>query len=172
MTEYFEIVDEQDRVVGKALRSECHGNPSLVHRVAHVLVVDEQGRILLQKRSPGKDIQPGKWDTSVGGHLNIGEDYETAAYREMKEELGIEGRDLSFLYAYALRNPVESENVRTYLCRYGGKISFDPVEITEVRFWRMEEIEESLRTGIFTPNFEEEYGYYKKAFSGQRPAIG
>jgi len=168
MEEYLEIVDEKDHVVGKALRSECHGNPSLVHRVVHVLLVDEQGRILLQKRSPAKDIQPGKWDTSVGGHLNIGEDYETAVCREMKEELGIEGRDLSFLYAYPLRNPVESENVRTYLCRYGGKIAFDPVEITEVRFWNMEEIEKSIGTGVFTPNFEEEYGYYKESLRSHR----
>lgn len=168
MAEYFEIVDEQDRVIGKALRSECHGNPSLVHRVAHVLVVNSRGTLLLQKRSPYKDIQPGKWDTSVGGHLNIGEDYETAAHREMKEELGIEGEDLRFLYAYALRNLVESENVRTYLCRYDGKIAFDPVEISEVRYWTMDEIEKSIGTGIFTPNFEEEYGYYKEYLRSHR----
>jgi isopentenyl-diphosphate delta-isomerase type 1 len=171
MTEYFEIVDEEDRVIGKAPRSRCHGDPSLIHRVAHVLVVDKQNRLLLQKRAADKDIQPGKWDTSVGGHLNIGEDYESAAYREMKEELGIEGVELTFLYAYPLRNEIESENVRTYLCRHDGQINFDPVEITEVRHWTLDVIEGNLGTEIFTPNFEQEFGYYKQAISHQRSAV-
>ncbi len=165
MDEYLEIVDEEDRVVGKALRSECHGDPSLVHRVAHVIVLNGSGEILLQKRSSDKDIQPGKWDTSVGGHLDPGEDYETAAYREMKEELGIEGLDLQFLYAYPNRNEIESEHVRTFLCRFDGAVDFDRKEITEVRFWKIEEIEARLGSGVFTPNFEEEFGYFKKVQS-------
>lgn len=163
MIEYFEIVDDKDRVIGRAPRSQCHGDPSLVHRVAHVIVVNATGELLLQKRSPRKDIQPGKWDTSVGGHLNAGEDYEAAAYREMKEELGIENTDIKFLYAYPLRNEIESENVRTYLCRYDEKeISFDPEEITEIRFWSMDEVEQNLGSGLFTPNFEEEFEFYKE----------
>jgi isopentenyldiphosphate isomerase len=84
-------VDEQDQVIGQAPRSECHGNPALVHRVAHVLVFDRSDRLLLQKRSMTKDIQPGRWDTSVGGHLDPGESYLEAACREMREELGVEG---------------------------------------------------------------------------------
>ena len=168
MAEFFEIVDEQDRVIGRAPRSECHGDPSLIHRVAHVLVVDKQNRLLLQKRSPHKDIQPGKWDTSVGGHLNVGEDYEAAAYREMKEELGIDGVYLTFLYAYPLRNEIESENVRTYICLYDGRIDFDAEEITEVRSWSMDEIDQNLGNGLFTPNFEEEYIYYNKYMRNHR----
>ncbi|MDX1762989.1 MAG: NUDIX domain-containing protein [bacterium] len=161
--EYFEIVDDGDRVIGTAPRSRCHGDPSLVHRVAHVIVVNRKGELLLQKRSLEKDIQPGKWDTSVGGHLNVGEGYEVAARREMKEELGIEAESIDFLYAYPLRNAVESENVRTYLCRYDGPIFFDREEITEVRYWSAEEIEHHLGRGMFTPNFEDEYGYYRQA---------
>lgn len=171
MSEYLEIVDVNDRVIGKAPRSQCHGDPALVHRVAHVLVVQTNGEILLQKRALDKDIQPGKWDTSVGGHLDPGEDYETAAYREMREELGIEGMTLTFLYAYPLRNEIESENVRTYLCRYDGAIDFDPAEITEVRHWNTQEIQANLGNGTFTPNFEEEFEYYQKAVSHELSAI-
>jgi isopentenyldiphosphate isomerase len=160
MTEFFDIVDEEDRVIGTAPRGRCHGDPYLIHRVSHVIVVNGKGEVLLQKRSPHKDIQPGKWDTSVGGHLNIGEDYRAAAYRELKEELGVVDTELTFLYAYPLRNAIESENVRTYHCRYDGDIVFDRQEITEVRFWGMDEIEAHLGTGMFTPNFEEEFGYY------------
>ncbi len=160
MREVFDIVDGKDEIIGAAPRERCHGDPTLVHRVAHVLLVNSAGDLLLQKRSPHKDIQPGKWDTSVGGHLNRGETYDAAAHRELREELGVDRAALSFLYAYPMRNEIESENVRTYLCRYDGPIRFDPEEISEVRFWAMEEIEGRLGDGTFTPNFEEEFGYY------------
>ncbi|MDY0262301.1 NUDIX domain-containing protein [Syntrophotalea acetylenica] len=155
--EWFDIVDEQDRVVGRALRSECHGNPGLIHRVAHVLVIDGQGRLLLQKRSLCKGVQPGRWDTSVGGHLDPGEGYYEAALREMREELGIDNVAIRFLYHSRLRNAFESENVATYLARYDGDIRFDPVEIDAVRFFSPEEIAARLGEGFFTPNFEQEW---------------
>ncbi len=86
--EYFEIVNEQGEVIGKAPRSECHGNPALVHRAVHVLVFNKKGELLLQLRSKDKDIQPGKWDTSVGGHLGVGESYQQAALREFARNWG------------------------------------------------------------------------------------
>ena len=159
--EQLEIVDEAGRVIGRALRSECHGNPALIHRTVHVLVFNTKGELFLQKRAEDKDIQPGKWDTSVGGHLDIGEGYEEAAVREMLEELGIDNVPLTPLYAYPMRNEIESENVRTYRCTYDGPITPDPTEISEARFWTMEEIERVLGSGRFTPNFEEEFGRYK-----------
>ncbi|MFH1007794.1 MAG: NUDIX domain-containing protein [Candidatus Latescibacterota bacterium] len=159
--EQIEIVDEQGRVIGRALRSECHGNPALIHRTVHVLVFNTAGELLLQKRGEDKDIQPGKWDTSVGGHLDIGEDYEEAAYREMGEEVGIRNTPLVPLYAYPMRNTIESEDVRTYRCTYDGPITPDPGEISEARFWTTKEIEGALGRGCFTPNFEEELARYK-----------
>ena len=69
--EWFETVDVTDRVVGRARRSECHGNPALVHRTAHVVVFSSDGRLLLQKRPAHKDIQPGRWDTAVGAYVEV-----------------------------------------------------------------------------------------------------
>jgi isopentenyl-diphosphate delta-isomerase type 1 len=158
--EQLEIVDGAGRVIGRALRSECHGNPDLIHRTAHVLVFNAKGELLLQKRSEDKDIQPGKWDTSVGGHLDVGETYEEAARREMAEELGIRDTDLIYLYEYPIRNEIESENMRTYRCTYDGPITPDPKEISEARFWTSEEIERGLGSERFTPNFEEEFGRF------------
>ena len=159
--ERFEIVDEDDRVIGTALRSECHGNPALIHRVAHVLVVNAQGALLLQKRAACKDIQPGRWDTSVGGHLDPGETYHQAAVREMREELGLAGLPLTFLYKSKLRNEIESENVATFLARHDGPVAWNEQEISEVRFWTPGEIDAAIGTGIFTPNFEEEWAMYQ-----------
>ncbi|MEJ2201903.1 MAG: NUDIX domain-containing protein, partial [Desulfuromonadaceae bacterium] len=139
--ELFDIVDDRDRVIGQAPRRRCHGDPSLSHRVAHVLVFNSLGELLLQKRAKHKDVQPGRWDTSVGGHLDPGETYLAAACREMREELGITGLIPSFLYRSQIRNDFESENVITYLVHYDGEIRMDPEEIDEVRFWAADEIE-------------------------------
>ncbi len=160
-TEIFDIVDGHDRIVGQAPRSHCHGDPSLIHRVAHVLVFNPRGELLLQKRSNRKDIQPGRWDTSVGGHLDPGETYLEAATREMYEELGIAGIPLTFLYRSQIRNNVESENVSTYLARFNGEVEFCTDEIDAVRYWSAGQIEAALGSGVFTPNFEEEWALWK-----------
>lgn len=163
--EYVDIVTEDNKIIDKALRSECHGNPKLIHRAAHVLVFNSKGHLLLQKRSMNKDIQPGKWDTSVGGHVESGESYEKAAYRELEEELGIKNVILDYLYDYKMRNEIESENIRSYLCKFDRRIDFNKHEIDEVRFWEIEEIKKQLGSGIFTPNFEQEILLYLKGGS-------
>lgn len=155
MPEVFDIVNEADEVVGLATRSEVHGDPSLIHRVAHVLVFDSAGRLYLQRRAPDKDVQPDKWDTSVGGHVDAGERYEEAAAREMREELGITGARLEPLYRYLHRNEYESEMVATFRAIWDGAILIDPSEISEGRFWELGEID-AADESIFTPNFLDE----------------
>lgn len=156
--EWLEIVDDHDRVVGRARRAECHGNPNLVHRTAHVVVFASDGRLLLQKRSRGKDIQPGKWDTAVGGHLSPGENYEQAARREAAEELGIDlGHEpLEFLFQHHIRNRVESENVAVYKLVHDGPFRPPPGEVDALQFWSADEIAQARGTGSFSPNLEHE----------------
>lgn len=161
MEEIFDIVDENDRVRGTAARSEVHGNPDLIHRVSHVLVFNSRGELFLQKRSADKDVQPGKWDTSVGGHVDTGEDYREAAIREMHEELGIASSNIEFLYKYLHSNSYESEYVSTFSCLWDGPVTTNEQEIEEGRFWSIDEIEINLEKGLFTPNFVEELGRYR-----------
>lgn len=163
--EMFPLVDEQGGVLGSVMRSEAHGNPALMHPVVHCLVTDGQGRLLLQLRSLDKDIQPGKWDTSVGGHVGFGESIEEAAYRELAEEIGLEAGSvqLRFLYRYVMRNEIESELVHTYECQSEGPFRRQPSEIDELRFWTDEQIEAHLGTGVFTPNFEDEYRRFRSS---------
>lgn len=156
--EEFELVDESGAVVGRAPREACHGDPSLVHRAVHVFVFDGVGRILVQKRSADKDIQPGKWDTSVGGHLAIGESYEDAAVREVEEELGlaIRPRDLAHRHDYLWRSEVETELVRTYRIAHEGPFAPQQSEIDEVRFFSRDELSRLVGTGALTSNLEHE----------------
>ncbi len=157
-TEWFEVIDRQGQVLGLATRRECHGNPRLRHRVVHVLVRDETERLYLQKRAWTKDIQPGKWDTSVGGHLHPQETPALGARRELAEELGIRTeRSLRWLYAYEMCSPVETEWVDTFELLWNDAVFPDPTEITEGRWWTVSEIRRHLGTGIFTPNFEDEF---------------
>jgi hypothetical protein len=79
----------------------------------------------------------------------------------MREELGVEGVPLTWLYTSKIRNEIESENVSTYFARYDGEVRFAADEIDEVRFWSAEEIDAALGTGVFTPNFEEEWALWR-----------
>jgi len=167
--EIFETVDTEGRVIGLATRSEVHSNPALIHRVAHVMIFNTQGDLLLQKRSMNKDIGPGKWDTSVGGHVNPGEDVYSAAVREMNEELGIVLSDLQFLYSYLFRNHRESELVSTFSCVYvyEGEVHFNAEEIDAVRFWNLQSINEQIGKGIFSSYFEQEFSHYLQQIEKQ-----
>jgi isopentenyl-diphosphate delta-isomerase type 1 len=159
-SEKLEIVDAKGNVIGLAERSALHRNPGLIHRVVHVLVFNNNGELLLQKRSPKKDVAPGKWDTSVGGHINPGEDVLAAAKREMEEELGIKDCDLRYLYRYLFSNHRESELVETFSCVYEGKITFNKEEIDEVAFRDIPSIKKGLGKNIFSGHFEKEIRRY------------
>ncbi len=155
--ELLEVLDETGRVVGTARRSECHGDPALAHRAVHVFVRNTSGEILLQKRALSKRIQPGRWDTSVGGHVCPGESWEAAAAREFAEELGVTlGTGFRLLHDYVWRSPVETEHVRTYEVAFDGPFRPQAGEIDECRFWAEDELRAAAGTGEFTPNLEEE----------------
>jgi isopentenyl-diphosphate delta-isomerase type 1 len=154
--ELFDLVDENGRVIGRAPRAACHADPRLLHRAVHVFVLNAHDEIFLQRRSRTKDIQPGKWDTSVGGHVALGESFEQAAQREMAEELGLRDLQPQLLHQYIWRSPVESELVRTYRCTHGGPFSLQAEEIEEGRFFAPDELRRMAGRGLMTPNLEHE----------------
>jgi len=155
--EYFPLVNEDGEVSGRASRTECHSGTFLLHPVVHLHVFNSAGELYLQKRAMNKDIQPGKWDTSVGGHVDYGEEVMDALRREVREELGITGFEAVFITRYKFVSDREAELVHSYYLVYDGEIRPDPVEISEGRFWKLSDIEAQLGKGVFTPNFEQEY---------------
>ena len=87
--EYFDVVDQDDAIVGRATRREVHAR-GLLHRAVHALVFNRSGELFLQKRSQNKDTAPGVWDSSASGHVDAGEDYDGCVRRELREEIGLE----------------------------------------------------------------------------------
>ena len=144
--EYFYVVDEDDNVIGAASREECHSNAKLIHRSVYIFLVNSRGEILIQRRSVNKDLYPGFYTASATGHVNYGEDYDIAAKRELREELGVDA-PLRRLCKVKSFSDVEREISMVYVCRYDGPIRFDRNEIDEVVFMSIDDIERSLKTG-------------------------
>lgn len=154
--EMLPLVDEDGRITGAATRRECHSGSKLLHPVVHLHVFDSHGGLYLQKRPLWKDIQPGKWDTSVGGHIDLGENVDMALRREVEEELGITDFTPSEIGHYVFESDCEKELVYAFRTVYDGPVK-PSSELDGGRFWTAEDIRAHLGKGIFTPNFENEY---------------
>jgi len=151
------LVDRDGNIIGHALRSECHKDISKIHPVVHVHVINQKGEIFLQKRSMKKLIQPGKWDTSVGGHITYGEPLQEALRREAWEEAGVENGVFEKITSYLWECPRETEYINVYKCRYDNPKIIAVAEIDDGKFWKISEIEQAIGKGILTPNFETEF---------------
>ncbi|MFV0471783.1 MAG: NUDIX hydrolase [Paludibacteraceae bacterium] len=165
--EIFPIVDEDGKVMGSATRKKCHSGSFLLHPVVHLHVCNSQGDLFLQKRANNKDVQPGKWDTSVGGHIDYGETIENALMREAREELGLLAFEPVFMFRYVFQSNVERELVNSFHTVYNGHISSNKFEISEGKFWTLNDIKNNIGKNIFTPNFEDEFDRLRKHLSLQ-----
>ena len=113
-SEWFPVVEPSGLVVGRSTRQYCHSGAKPLHPVIHIHIIDRYSRIYLQKRSMKKDIQPGKWDTAVGGHVSYGEGIVEAVYREASEELGFTEFNPIWLETYLFESEIEKEIVNIF----------------------------------------------------------
>lgn len=151
------MVAEDGSVLGSATRGECHSGSRLLHPVVHLHVFNSKGEVYLQRRPAWKDIQPGKWDTSVGGHIDYGETPEQALVREVREELGIIDFVPEQMGMYVFESSRERELVYVHRTIYDGPVMPSAEELDGGRFWSMDEIRVAIGHGFLTPNFESEF---------------
>lgn len=156
LQEMLPLVDEQGRVTGAATRGFCHGGSKALHPVVHLHVFNPQGGLYLQRRPDWKDIQPGRWDTAVGGHMDCGETPEEALRREAREEIGLEAFEPRLLERYVFESRRERELVYAYTC-VSTQEPHPSAEVDGGRYFGRDEIERRLGQDFFTPNFEQEW---------------
>lgn len=160
------IVDSNDEVIGSKEQQQAEEDGD-IFRLVRIFVANSQGQILLQLRSPKKRIQPNKWDQSVGGHVDEGEDYLTAAKREVLEELGIS--DVAFTeigkyYKESVINGINHKKFNTiYKINYDGDVSFPEEEIAEIKWFNREELDDlvNIQPELFTFGFIESYKIFR-----------
>ena len=155
--EVFPVVQPNGMVVGRSTRTYCHSGAKPLHPVVHIHIIDRFSRIYLQKRSMKKDIQPGKWDTAVGGHVSYGESVVEAVYREAFEELRLMEFNPIYIETYQFESSVEKEMVSVFAAVGTYDLTPDMDEVDEGRWWPIEEIDANIGKGVFTPNFESEF---------------
>ena len=173
--ELFDVVDAEDRVIGRAPRREVHAR-HLSHRAVHILVHDAAGRLFLQKRSLAKDTFPGCWDSSCSGHVDAGENYVEAARRELGEELG--WRDSSRPLRHLLKLPTSPvtgfEFIEVFLLGpIAGPFTLHPEEIAEGRWIEPAELTTWMETEpmVFASALRHLWTKHRAAIrAGLRPA--
>jgi isopentenyl-diphosphate Delta-isomerase len=153
--ELFDVVDDDDRVLGRMRRNDVH-RWQLRHRAAHVLVVNSRGEVFVQRRSTLKECAPGLWDTSVAGHVQSGESYAACAVRELAEEIGLPPATPLCQVGYLKASPDTGwEFVAVFLCRSDGPLVLCPEEIADGRWTSPETLAQWMiaRPGEFTTTF-------------------
>jgi isopentenyldiphosphate isomerase/intracellular septation protein A len=160
--EWLPLVDQNGRITGKAPRSVVHANREMLHPVVHLHVINSRKQLYLQKRSMSKQVEPGKWDVAVGGHVGFGENVGDALVREAREELGIREFTAAPLAQFIVRTDRESELVFMFTTHFDGDIVPNPEEVDEGKFWTLSELNKHVGEGVFTPGLELEYDLLKK----------
>ncbi|MCR4769514.1 MAG: NUDIX domain-containing protein [Bacteroidaceae bacterium] len=155
-------VDNNGKVIGVVKRGEAHCGTRILHPVVHLHLFNSKGELYLQLRPEWKPIQPNKWDTACGGHIEYGEEVEEALKREVSEELGLTSFLPKSITKYVFEGKIDKEFVHVFMAVYDGEVKPSATELAGGRFFSKQEIQEKLGTGFFTPNFEEEYNAFLK----------
>ncbi len=142
--ELFIVVDKDDKIIGYRTRYECHRNKNLIHRGIGVVIFNSKGKVLMQKRSRKKDLFPGYYSISTGGHVTKGESYRQAAQRELFEEIGVKTR-LKLKTKFIIRGERETEIDTIYSAIHNGPFRLDKSEVERIEFYSPQQIKKMMQ---------------------------
>lgn len=161
------FVDDQDNVVGAGTREEAV-EKGIPHRISRVFLTNTNGEVLIQKRSNSVASNPGKWDHSASGHVDEGESYEQAAYRELKEEIGVADvplTEIGYYYQEETEDPRNRKRFnRVYRGTYDGEVRPDLEEVSQVKWIYKTDLDELIekKPEDFTLGFVKAYRFVRK----------
>ena len=151
MEELVDIVDDDDNVITTVTRAEMRAR-RLQHRSVGIAVMSTDGRLLIHRRSLGKDVWAGWWDIAAGGVVAAGETYDDAARRELEEELGLRDTDIEFVGQSRYVDDNVAELCRGYRVVHDGPFTFADGEVIEARWVTFAELDEMRATHQFLPD--------------------
>jgi isopentenyl-diphosphate delta-isomerase len=135
------VVDDNDAIIGAEYMMDAI-EKGFLRRAARVYVFNQSGQLLVQKRS--KNVhKPLLLDQSAGGHVDEGESYEEAAYRELSEELGLAGYPLTSIATSVKSSDFYCAIFKTIIPD-NTKIIFDPEEIDSIYWYNINTLDQEL----------------------------
>ncbi len=149
--ELVDVVDTDDRVIGRATRAEVRAQ-KLRHRATYILVFNAHGQLFVHRRSAAKDVYPSYYDVAVGGVVGAGESYDEGAQRELAEELGITGAAPRPILRFQYEDAANRVNGRVYSCSYDGPLTLQAEEIVSGEWLDLDVVLERLRHAPFCPD--------------------
>lgn len=154
--EYLPIVNENGDLLGKASRKECHSNPELMYPVVRLHVFNSKGDILLQRRSLKSDIEPGKWDSAVAGHVHYGEEIDAAIKRESLEEIGVDISEFQLLNKRVFKAKTSTALMFVFIAITDAEPQANLTEVEEIAFFKIQEIKPLISNGKASMGLEQE----------------
>jgi len=150
MEEYVILVDENDNPIGKEEKVKCHLPNGKLHRAFTALIFNNEGKLLLTKRSEGKMLWPNDWDGTVASHPKESETYVSSAERRMPEEIGIACK-MNYVNKFEYHVPYKDIGSENEICGtlIGTIDSFDQSsmikdEISEIKWINPDELKNEL----------------------------
>jgi isopentenyl-diphosphate delta-isomerase len=161
MDEKIIFADKNDSPIGTGTREEAWAKGYYV-RIVRAIIRDENGRILVQRRSSTKKTYPNCWNDTATGHVDEGESYDSAVPRELIEEIGIE-TELTFLGKFSTVDQVGSKIVSEFNSVYEGKVEssieykLEEGEVSEAKWFDISDLKKMINftPEKFTPGFKE-----------------
>lgn len=147
--EKLDIVDENDNVIGQDTRENVHKN-GLLHREIHVIIYNDEGKILFQKRSANVDTHPGVFTSAATGHVDLGDTYDKTVIKELEEETGIRAILEDLIFVKKVRSKTHDEisntinnkftSIYSYKLKKTDVLRLEKGKATSFKFWSLNDI--------------------------------